>query len=143
VTACQKSDTAVEQAASEQSKPVATIDGRPVTPEFFEFYAKTRSGTASSEHTDEQRKALLDEIVRLELAAQTALKSGLDQQPETASQLELQRMTALADAAFKKHLDRKTPAEQNCAPSMRPRSPQCRSSNTVPGTSWSIPSRMR
>jgi peptidyl-prolyl cis-trans isomerase C len=91
---------------------VATIDGRPVTPEFFEFYAKTRSGKASSELTDEQRKALLDEIVRLELAAQTALKSGLDKQPETASQLELQRLTALADAAFKKHLDGKTPTEQ-------------------------------
>jgi peptidyl-prolyl cis-trans isomerase C len=112
VAACQKSDTAGKQAASEQSKPVATIDGAPVTTEFFEFYAKSRSGKPSSELTEEQRKGLLDEIVRLELAAQTALKSGLDQQPDTAAQLELQRLTVLADAAFKSHLEGKSPTEQ-------------------------------
>ncbi|HEY4646107.1 MAG TPA: peptidylprolyl isomerase [Steroidobacteraceae bacterium] len=112
MTACQKSDSAGEKPASEQSKPVATIDGEVVTTEFFEFYAKTRSGKPSSELTEEQRKNLLDEIVRLELAAQTAVKNGLDQKPETASQLELQRLSVLADAAFKNHLDGKAPTEQ-------------------------------
>jgi peptidyl-prolyl cis-trans isomerase C len=112
LAACQKSGTGVDQAATEQSKPVATVDGEPVSTEFYEFYSKTRSGKPSSELTEEQRKALLDEIVRLELAAQTAVKGGLDRKPDTAAQLELQRLTVLADAAFKNHLEGKTPTEQ-------------------------------
>jgi len=112
LAACQKSGGTDGQPASEQSKPVVTIDGKSVTTEFFEFYAKNRAGKAVSELTDEQKKALVDEIVRLELTAQTAVKTGLDQKPDTASHLELQRLTVLADAAFENHLDGKAPTEQ-------------------------------
>lgn len=112
LAACQKPGDAKEQPAGEQTKAVATIDGKPISSEFFEFYAKSRAGKSVSELNDEQKKALMDEIVRLELTAQTAVKAGLDKKPETSSQLELQRLTVLADAAFKNHLDGKTPTEQ-------------------------------
>jgi peptidyl-prolyl cis-trans isomerase C len=113
LAACQKAGEANGQPAGEQTTPaVATIDGKSISNEFFEFYAKSRAGKPVSELNEEQKKALMDEIVRLELTAQTAVKTGLDKEPDTAAQLELQRLTVLADAAFKKHLEGKTPTEQ-------------------------------
>ncbi len=112
LTACQKSGQDSQPPAGTESTAVATIDGKPISNELFEFYAKARSGKALSELSDEQKKELLEQLIHLELTADTAIKAGLDKQSETASRLEIGRLNVLADAALQNHLKGREPTEQ-------------------------------
>ncbi len=112
LAACQKSGQDARSPPVEQGTAVATIDGKPISSELFEFYAKARSGKGSSELTDEQKKELLEQLIHLELTADIAIKAGLDKQSDTALRLELGRLNVLADAALKNHLKGKEPTEQ-------------------------------
>jgi peptidyl-prolyl cis-trans isomerase C len=110
LTACAQKDAATPAAAT--AEPAATIDGQPISKELFEFYAKNRVGKPLSELTPEQKQDALDELIRMKIAADAALKNGLDKNTETATRLELTRLNELANAAFQKHLGDQKPSEQ-------------------------------
>lgn len=101
-TAATSAPTAAEAAAA---APVATINGRNISRSLYDFYVKSVANKAASELTAEQRTQLLDALVRNELAADEAIKQGLDQKGDTPAALELGRLqvlpNALGEAYFK------------------------------------------
>lgn len=111
LVACDRKDTGGTAAA--KAEPVATVDGKPVSAELFDYYATRRARKPVAELTAEERDQLLDEVIQLQLTAQAAEQAGLDvNDPETAGQLQYERLNVLANVAARKHLGDKKPTEQ-------------------------------
>lgn len=95
-------------AAPAAAKPVATVNGAPLSRELYEFFVKSGSGKSSLELTPEQRDQALDTLVRAELVAQQATKDGIDQKGDAPQQMALMRLQILEQAAAQNYLkDRK------------------------------------
>jgi len=116
LTACSQSGHAPTAStaapAAPADKPVATVNGTPISRAMFEFYAKSTAGKAASDLTAEQRSQLLDNLIRGEIIAQQALKEGLDKTGDTASLLALSRMQILEQAGAEHYLSDKKPTQQ-------------------------------
>jgi peptidyl-prolyl cis-trans isomerase C len=115
LAACQQSKsptgTASESASSSSSPTVATVDGTPISRDFYEFYIKGITGKTSSDLSPQQRTQALDNLVRAQLIADEAVKEGLNEQPETAHYLEMERLNVLEQALSQKYLAGKTPTD--------------------------------
>jgi peptidyl-prolyl cis-trans isomerase C len=108
LSACQpKSSTA----PADTSPSVATVNGRPITRDFYEFYVKNVSGKASAELSPDIRGKLLDNMVRGEVIAQEAVKQGLDKSGDTPYILELSRLNVLGQAVGDHYLKDKKPTD--------------------------------
>jgi peptidyl-prolyl cis-trans isomerase C len=105
----QKGEQAASGAAT--SKPLATVNGHPVTSAQFEFFTKSVAGKTSAELNAEQRAQALDTLVRAEVVAQQAEKDGLDKQGDTPSSLELARLQILEQAAMANYLKDRKPTD--------------------------------
>lgn len=111
LAACQpKTATTV---AAPTSPPVATVNGVPISRDFYDFYIKGISGKASSELTPEQRGLALDNLIHAELVGQQAAKDGLDKTGDTGFLLELSRLNVLQQAASEHYLKDKKPTDQD------------------------------
>jgi len=112
--ACQpkSADDAAKTSAASSKPPVATVNGEPISQDFFEFYVKEISGKPSSELNSEQRNRALDNLIRGKLVAQQAEKDGLLKQNDTASLVELSRLNVLEQAVSERYLKDKKPTEQ-------------------------------
>jgi peptidyl-prolyl cis-trans isomerase C len=95
ISACQKPATPV---AIDTSKPVATVNGTPITEAQLDFLLK-RVHQPNQNDSDKQRAMVLDQMVKRELLAQYALKQKLDQDLDTHLALEEQRESVLVGAA--------------------------------------------
>jgi peptidyl-prolyl cis-trans isomerase C len=82
------------------AKPLATVNGEPLTAAQFELFSKAVSGKASSELNASQRAQALDTLVRAEAVAQQAEKEGLDKQGDAPPSLALARLQILEQAAM-------------------------------------------
>ena len=102
VAACKPAANA--PAASAEAKPVATVNGKAISRNLYETYAKGVSGKESSALTEEQRSQILDNLVRAELIASQAEKDGIAAKPETAAMLELSRLNILQQDMMQKYL---------------------------------------
>ncbi|HKT71754.1 MAG TPA: peptidylprolyl isomerase [Steroidobacteraceae bacterium] len=110
---CQpKGGTAGSSAAADNSPPVATVNGTPITRSFYEFYCKGIAGKPSSELTAEQRNQALDNLIRGVLVSQQATKDGVDKNPDTAAMVELTRLNVLQQAVSESYLKDRKPTEQ-------------------------------
>jgi len=111
---CQQQDAAGGAAAAPgaTNPPVATVNGQPITQEFFEFYVRGISGKGSAELTAEQREQALENLIRAKVIAAKAETDGLPKQADTASLMELQRLNILQQAASEKYLADKKATEQ-------------------------------
>ena len=83
------------QAADE--KAAALVNGVSIPQARVDIRAKVAAQQGQPD-TPELRKAIHDDLVNLEVISQTAVKNGLDKQPEIAQQLELARQSVLAGA---------------------------------------------
>lgn len=92
--------------------PVATVDGRPIEKEVYEFYVKSVAGKPSSELTAEQRDQALENLIRAQVIAEQADKEGLTKDTNTAALIELSRLNVLNQALSDKYLKDKKPTEQ-------------------------------
>jgi len=90
--------------ASSNEPAVATINGTPITVETFNDYAAHRV-QPGSKPSAEEAKAILNEMVSLELVVQDAEKKGLDKKPEVLKTIESQRRVLLANAALRDYVD--------------------------------------
>jgi peptidyl-prolyl cis-trans isomerase C len=81
---------------------VATVDGHKVLQTTFDSYV-ARHGQGALEPG--QRAELLDQAINVQVLAQQALRDKLDQDPQVAGDIELQRQMRLANAVLRKHLD--------------------------------------
>jgi peptidyl-prolyl cis-trans isomerase C len=99
-------------APTDNSPALATVNGTPITRDFFESYIKAITGKPASELTADQRSQALDNLIRAEVIGQQALKDGTDKVPETATLLELTRLNVLQQAISDKYLKDRKPTEQ-------------------------------
>ncbi|HZF25607.1 MAG TPA: peptidylprolyl isomerase [Steroidobacteraceae bacterium] len=112
LAACQQKAATPAPAANAGGAPVAIINGKPISTETFDFYVKNRANKATAELTAEQKGQLLDELIRIDLTAQQALKEGLDKQPDIANRIDFTRQNVLAEAVVQNYLKGKAATEQ-------------------------------
>jgi peptidyl-prolyl cis-trans isomerase C len=113
--ACSKpasTDKAAETATAPAQPPLVTINGKAISHDLFEAYAKAvTQGKAASELTAEEREQIKEELVRMEVIAQQAEKDGLARDPDVATRLELTRLNLLQQSGAQKYLKDRQPTE--------------------------------
>lgn len=77
----------------------------------LELYMQNRMRGAQGDVTAEQREQFRDEVADLYLLAEEAEAAGLDEDPEVAAQIKLQRMSTLASALAGNYLEENPPTE--------------------------------
>jgi peptidyl-prolyl cis-trans isomerase C len=114
LAACQPKGTAsTAPASSDTSLPVATVNGVPISRDFYEFYIKgITQGKSSAELSPQQRAAALDNLIRARLVGEEAVKQGLDKSSDNAYLLELSRLNVLQQAVEQNYLKDRKPTEQ-------------------------------
>jgi peptidyl-prolyl cis-trans isomerase C len=111
LAACQPKTAGV--AVNDNSPAVATVNGRPITRSFYDFYIKGITGGKSpADLTAEQRGLALDNLIRAQVVADQAVKEGLDKSGDTAYMLELARLNVLQEAVQERYLKDREPTEQ-------------------------------
>jgi peptidyl-prolyl cis-trans isomerase C len=97
-----------QSATDAGSKPVATVNGQPISRELYNYATKQMTNKTPADLTEEQRNQILDVLVHAEVVAQQAEKDGLDKKGDTQQALALQRLQLLNEAEAEGYLkDRK------------------------------------
>jgi peptidyl-prolyl cis-trans isomerase C len=111
LAACQPKGTATTSA--DTSPPVASVNGVPITRDFYEFYIKgITQGKNSADLSAPQRAAALDNLIRARLVGEEAVKEGLDKSEDNPYLLEISRLNVLQQAVEQKYLKDRKPTEQ-------------------------------
>ena len=113
LVACSKpaaTDKAAATAPATPAKPpIVTVDGKPISEQLYEEYGKALArGRPLSELTPEDREQIKENLVRVELIAQEAEKSGLVNDPEVVTRLALSRLEVLQQASAQKYMKENT-----------------------------------
>ncbi|MGH8289524.1 MAG: peptidylprolyl isomerase [Steroidobacteraceae bacterium] len=112
LAACQpKSPSGAASESSSTSPTVATVDGTPISRDFYEFYIKGITRKTSSDLTPQQRTLALDNLIRAQLIADQAVKEGLEKQPDTAHLIKMERLNILEQAMSQKVLGNQQPTD--------------------------------
>lgn len=90
-----KTATASSTASAAKDVVAATVNGTPITKNEVDMVLKQQRGMPD---TPETRKMIIDNLAIQLLAAQEAVKKGLDKTPDTISELELAKQSVLAQA---------------------------------------------
>jgi peptidyl-prolyl cis-trans isomerase C len=99
--------------SADNSQPVATVDGAPISRDLYEFYIKSMTGgKASADLTPQQRNIALDNLIRGRVVAEEAGREGLDKSGDTVYLLELTRLNVLQEAVQQHYLKDRKPTEQ-------------------------------
>jgi peptidyl-prolyl cis-trans isomerase C len=97
-------------AACAQSDTGAVADPE-VEAKVLELYMQNRMRGAQGDATAEQREQFREEVADLYLLAEEAEAAGLDDDPQVAAQIKLQRMSTLASALAGNYLEENPPTE--------------------------------
>jgi len=98
------SPTSAPAAAAKASPTLVTINGTAISTQLFDTFLQAVTGKPAAEATKEQRDAMLEQLINMNLAAQAAEKDGLANEPEVKSRLDLLRTQILAEAASEKYV---------------------------------------
>ena len=110
LAACQPKSAGV---AADTSPPVATVNGTPISRDFYTFYIKgITGGKAPADLTADQRTQALDNLIRADLVGEEAVKEGLDKSGDTPYLLELSRLNVLEQTVQDHYLKDRKPSEQ-------------------------------
>jgi len=110
LAACQPKSTGV---AGDTSPPVATVNGVPISRDFYDFYIKgITGGKAPADLSAEQRNNALDNLIRAQLVGEEAVKEGLNKSGDTPYLLELSRLNVLEQTVQDHYLKDRKPTEQ-------------------------------
>jgi peptidyl-prolyl cis-trans isomerase C len=107
LAACSKpdaTDTAAAAPTTPATPPILTVNGTPISEKLYEEYAMALARRPLAELSPEDREQIKENLVRVELIAQEAEKSGLVNEPEVATRLELARLEVLQQAAAQKYM---------------------------------------
>jgi peptidyl-prolyl cis-trans isomerase C len=107
----QNSAASTASTANATDKPVATVNGTPISREMFEYFVKNTTGKPSAQLTADQRNEALDNLIRGELVAQQAEKDGLQNTTDVASALQLSHLEILEQAGGERYLTDKKPTD--------------------------------
>jgi peptidyl-prolyl cis-trans isomerase C len=103
LAACNKAAAPAPEAAAER---VATINGKPVPKSEFDLYVTNMSRQAGRDVTEAQKGEMLDQYIKMQLAAEEAVKDGVEKDPKVRDQLALARLQVLLEAGMQKYLDK-------------------------------------
>jgi peptidyl-prolyl cis-trans isomerase C len=103
ITACSKGGMDVKP-----EELFATVNGEKIsTKEFDAFVTAISNGSITSDKlTPEQHQQLTDRLIGIHVAADEAVKAGMDKQADTAVQLNLWRNNILSDAIVKEYTEK-------------------------------------
>jgi peptidyl-prolyl cis-trans isomerase C len=105
--------TSAPAASTDNSAPVAIVNGTPISRQLFEFYAKGMANKKSfAEVTPEQKDQALDNLIRAQVVTQEAIKEGLDKDPSIAPILTLSQWNVLQQELSERYLKDKQATEQ-------------------------------
>ena len=97
IGACSADKDAKPAVQAPAGPAAATVNGTPITQKAVDMMAK--QGAASGRpDTPEVRKAILEQLTLQAIAAQEAVKKGLDKTPEVTEQIDAVRQSLLANA---------------------------------------------
>ena len=113
LAACQPKSSTGTAGESNSSPTVASVDGTPISRDFYEFYIKGATGKTSSDLTPQQRTQALDNLIRAQLIADEAVKEGVDKQPDTEHLIKMERLNILEQALSQKALGGKQPSDDD------------------------------
>jgi len=100
-------------AVNDTSPPVATVNGAPITRNFYDFYIKgVTGGKSPADITPDQRNLALDNLIRAQVVAEQAIKDGVDKNGDAAYMLQLARLNVLEQAMQERYLKDRQPTEQ-------------------------------
>lgn len=102
LAACNKAATPAPQPPAER---VATVNGKPVPKSEFDLYVRNMSRQAGRDVTQEQKAEMLDQYIKMQLAAEEAEKGGVEKDAKVRDQLALARLQVLLEAGMQKFLD--------------------------------------
>jgi peptidyl-prolyl cis-trans isomerase C len=103
--------TKAETPENATAKPVAVVNGAPISRSVWELYLKTRhAGKTEDTLTAEERTEALDELIGMYAGAQEAEKQNLGE-GEANARLELVRMSSMAELLFKKVVETAEPTD--------------------------------
>lgn len=106
---CTKADT---NAAQPAAKPVAVVNGKPITRDVWDLFIKvSQNGKKAEDLTAEERNKALDDLISMYVGAEEATKQKLDA-GEPAARIELSKNSMLAELLYKKMTEGKEPTEQ-------------------------------
>jgi peptidyl-prolyl cis-trans isomerase C len=111
LAACQPKGASTT-AAADTSPALATVNGTPITQNFFDFYIKAISGKKPGDLSPEQQSQALDNLIRAQLVAQQADKDGVEKSADTEDLLQLTRLNVLQQTMEERYLKDKQPTEQ-------------------------------
>ena len=69
---------------SDTSAVVATVNGTPITEQGLAVYQQQRHSRRPNDPASQDREAVLEELINLELARQAGVEQGLDEKPDIA-----------------------------------------------------------
>jgi peptidyl-prolyl cis-trans isomerase C len=98
------SPTSAPSSAGKASATVVTVNGKALNGQLLDTFVQAVTGKPAAEATQEQKDALLDQMVNMTLAAQAAEKDGLAKTADVQARLELLRTQILAEAASEKYV---------------------------------------
>jgi peptidyl-prolyl cis-trans isomerase C len=91
--------------------PIAVVNGKPISRDFYEAYAQQRQTQLGNIETPAARQTLTNELIIQELLFQEAKKQKLTEDPQLAQQLAMLEHSLLANATIRKLLTEQAPSE--------------------------------
>lgn len=102
LAACNKAATPAPEAPAER---VATVNGKPVPKSEFDLYVTNMTRQAGRDVTEQQKGEMLDQYIKMQLAAEEAEKAGVEKDQKVRDQLALVRLQVLLESGMQKYLD--------------------------------------
>lgn len=99
--------------AAESGTGVATVNGETITQAKLDSYAERRTGSDPATLDPVVREQLLNELINIELLAQSAEADKLHEKSPLKEQLAFQRETAMADAAMSQYLEKNPVSDED------------------------------
>jgi peptidyl-prolyl cis-trans isomerase C len=99
--ACTKTDLS----GAAKGDAVATVNGKQISKATFETFATAVARRPASELTDEQRTQVLEQLINMQLAADSAEKTPIAKGSDLEAQLQLARMNVLMESTVKKYVE--------------------------------------
>ncbi|MGH8281680.1 MAG: foldase protein PrsA [Gammaproteobacteria bacterium] len=93
-----------QQNSADTSTVLATVNGVPVTNNMFRAYVRSLAGGQEPQLDAQRHQLVLNRLIDMEVLAQAAQKSGLEQQATVAADLKIQRTGLLAQQLVQQYL---------------------------------------
>ena len=102
LNACAKTDLSDVKNAADN---VAIVDGKPISKAMFDAYVDAVTRGQGQQLNDAQRQQVLDQLINMQIAADTAEKQGAKNDSQLQAKLQLARLNVFMESTLKKYLD--------------------------------------